>query len=173
MQHNTSAVKENRKTPGRLLVEQEVELNGPMNFELFTSLALYHPRYGYYSQTSPQRGRSGDYFTSLQVSELFPQIFGETILEMKRALGTDQFSLVEWGSGDGEFLLGVIRFLEEKKEMKGMKIWAVEASRPAREKLIRKLSRFPKCSVVSSLDEIEAPGGLEGCFFSNEFFDAL
>ena len=68
----------------------------------------------------------------------------------------------------------MIQALEEKKEkLKGMKIWAVEASRVAREKLIRRLSRFPKCQVVSSLDDIEAPGGLEGCFFSNEFFDAL
>ena len=162
-----------KKTPGTLLIEQEVERYGPMDFEKFMTLALYHSRYGYYSKNVSPRGRGGDYFTSLQVSSLFPSIWADAIIEMKKTLGTDQFSLVEWGAGDGEFLLGVIHALEEKNELKRMRFWAVEASRSAREKLVRKLSRFPKCSVVSSIEEIDVPGGLEGCFFSNEFFDAL
>ncbi len=162
-----------KKTPGTLLIEQEIERYGPMDFEKFVGLALYHPRYGYYSKNISPRGRGGDYFTSLQVSSLFPSIWADAIIEMKKTLGTDQFSLVEWGAGDGEFLLGIIHELEKRNELKRMRFWAVEAGRPAREKLVRKLSRFPKCRVVSSLDEIEAPGGLEGCFFSNEFFDAL
>ena len=63
-----------KKTPGALLVEQEIERYGPMNFEKFTSLALYHPRYGYYQKPVSPRGRGGDYFTSLQVSSLFPSV---------------------------------------------------------------------------------------------------
>ncbi|MCG3204532.1 MAG: hypothetical protein KCHDKBKB_01247 [Elusimicrobia bacterium] len=141
-------------------------------------LALYHPRYGYYNQETPVRGRAGDYFTSLQVSDLFPQIFSEAILQLKETLGSDQFSLIEMGAGNGEFLEKVLMALDNKSSQTnsktgGLKVWAVERSRPARDHLVKRLSRFPRCQVVSSIDDIGWMGTLEGCIFSNEFFDAL
>lgn len=161
------------RTPAEALIRQEILRRGPMPFDRFVELALYHPVHGYYNQTSPQRGRAGDYFTSAQVSSLFPRIFAETLLAMRAAIGTEQFSLVEVGAGDGEFLAGVLRSLEEAKALRGIRVWAVERGRPAREKLWRKLSRFPKTAVVPSMEEIENVGGLEGCIVSNELFDAL
>lgn len=159
--------------PIKRLVVQEIERFGPMSYERFIDIALYHPRYGYYNAPGPRRGRAGDYFTSLQVSRLFPEIFAEALLQLKETLGTEQFSLVEIGSGGGEFLDGVLNALAGAGRLKGFRVWAVERSRPARDALWRILSRFPRCSVVSSMDEIEWMGGLEGCIFSNEFFDAV
>lgn len=160
-------------TPAELLIKQEIDRLGPMRFDRFVDIALYHPLYGYYNQARPQRGRRGDYFTSLQVSKLFPRIFAEAVMHMWDALGCEQFSLIEIGSGDGEFLEGVLTALAEKKKTSGLKVWAVEKSRPARERLWRALSRFPKCKVVPSLEDIEWFGGLEGCVVSNECLDAL
>lgn len=162
-----------KKTPGAQLVEEVIGSSGPISFERFMDLALYHPRYGYYNRGEPQRGRGGDYFTALQVSDLFPAILAEAVWSMKETLGTDQFALVEWGAGDGELMAGILQALAAKDRLKGIRAWAVETGRPARERLHRKLSRFPKCQVVSSLDDIEIAGGFEGCFLSNEFFDAL
>jgi len=161
------------KSPAAQLVEQEIQRFGPMTFAQFVDLALYHPRYGAYNQKAPLQGRSGDYFTSLQVSDLFPRVVAEVLIQMRQALGTEQFSLVELGPGRGAFLTGVLQALEQKGEAKGFRFWAVERSATARENLYRTLSRFRKSEVVSSLDEIEASLPLEGCVFSNEFFDAL
>lgn len=155
------------------LIRQQIQIEGPMSFRRFMELALYHPYHGYYNQSSPRRGRSGDYFTSLQVSSLFPQIMAESFLQMWEMLGSEQFVLIEVGSGDGEFLEGVLKIFAQKKKLKGLRVWAVEQSRPARDHLWRKLSRFPRCQVVSSMDQIDWMGGMEGCIFSNELFDAL
>ncbi len=160
------------------LIRQEIERRGPMDFATFVDLALYHPTYGYYNQPSPRRGRAGDYFTSLQVGDIFPRIFADAILQMKETLGAEQFALIEVGAGNGEFLEGVLKSLAEKRaESKssagGFRVWAVERSRPARDLLYKKLSRFPRCEVVASMDDIDWMGTLEGCIFSNEFFDAL
>jgi SAM-dependent MidA family methyltransferase len=161
------------KTDAALLIEQEVRLRGPMTFARFVEIALYHPRYGYYNRRAPQRGRAGDYFTAPQVGGLFARIFADLVLQMKESVGSDQFALIETGAGDGEFLHGVLTSLEARKQLKGLRVFAVERGRPAREKLWKMFSRFPKCQVVGSLEEIEVVGGVEGCFFSNELFDAL
>jgi SAM-dependent MidA family methyltransferase len=77
------------------------------------------------------------------------------------------------GSGDGEFLRGILEALEARKKLGGVRVFAIERSRPAREKLWRALSRFPKCEILDSVDQIEVVGGLDGCLFTNELFDAL
>ncbi len=161
-----------RMEPAEQLIRQEIARSGPMTFDRFVDIALYHPAYGYYNRGSAQRGRAGDYFTAMQVSGLFPRIFAEVLKGMRETLGAEQFSLVEFGSGGGEFLEGVLKALTPD-ERKGLRVWAVERSRPAREHLWKRLSRFPKCEVVASFDDIDWMGGLEGCVFSNEFFDAL
>lgn len=160
------------------LIRQEIDRAGPMSFSRFVDLALYHPLYGYYNQPVQRRGKGGDYFTSLQVSDIFPRIFASAILQLKETLGTEHFSLIEMGSGNGEFLEGVLTAIaeiarERKQGTWGFRTWAVERSRPARDLLYKRLSRFPRTEVVSSIDDIEWMGTLEGCIFSNEFFDAL
>lgn len=161
-----------RMDPAETLIRQEIELGGPLRFDRFVDVALYHPVHGYYNRGGARRGRGGDYFTSMQVSDLFPRIFAEVVKSMREAMGADQFCLIELGSGGGEFLEGVLKALTDR-ERKGLRVWAVERSRPAREHLWRRLSRFGKCEAVASIDDIEWMGALEGCVFSNEFFDAL
>ncbi|MFN0118025.1 MAG: class I SAM-dependent methyltransferase [Elusimicrobiota bacterium] len=158
---------------GEQLIHQEVSRLGPLHFERFTDLALYHPQYGYYSQTKQQRGRGGDYFTSLQVSSLFPDIFVEALIKMRESLGSDQFTLIEVGSGDGEFLGTILDRLKEKKMLGGVRAWVVEKSRVGRDRIWKRLSRYGKCEVVAELSDIEWLGTVEGCIFSNELFDAL
>ena len=65
------------------LIRQEIERAGPMRFDRFVDIALYHPVHGYYGRGGPVRGRSGDYFTSMQVSNLFPRIFAEVLKGMR------------------------------------------------------------------------------------------
>ncbi len=161
------------RTTTQDLIEQEIRRWGPMTFARFVELALYHPKHGYYNRSAPTRGRAGDYFTAPQVGGLMAKLFAEAIVAMKEAVGSDQFSLVEVGSGDGEFLRGILESLEARKQLGGVRVFAVERSRPSREKLWRSLSRFPKCEIVESIDEIEMVGGLDGCLLTNELFDAL
>lgn len=163
----------NVKTSCQELIEQEIKRFGPMNFGVFMNLALYHPTHGYYNQKSPRRGRMGDYFTSYQVSDLFPRIFTDVFIAMKKELDADQFTLIEMGAGDGEFIERVLKDFHKRGEYKSLRVYVVEKSKPAREKLWTKLSRFSKCQVIPTLDDIDIVGGVEGCIFSNELFDSF
>jgi len=161
------------RTPAAELIAQEIGRRGPIDFSRFLELALYHPQYGYYSRQKPQRGRAGDYFTSLQVSPLFARIAAETIRLMRQTLESSYFTLIEVGGGDGELLEGILEELYRRESPKGLRVMAVERSRSARDRIWRRLSRFPKCQVVPSLEEADWSGASEGCVISNEFFDAL
>lgn len=158
--------------PALSLIGQQIRQFGPLTFDRYLDIALYHPVHGYYSRSAPQRGREGDYFTSMQVGGLLPAIFADALVSMRAALGPEQFSLIELGAGGGEFLEALLEALPPA-DRKGLRVWAVERSRAAREKIWRRLSRFARCEAVPSIDDIEWMGGLEGCVFSNEFFDAL
>ena len=71
MQHDPSTIKPQQKTPATLLVEQEIQRQGPMNFEVFTSLALYHPRYGYYNQNRLRSEEEAEIISPLFKSQVY------------------------------------------------------------------------------------------------------
>ena len=116
------------------LLRQEIRADGPISFFRFVDLALYHPAHGYYGRLAPQRGRAGDYVTSMQMGGLFPAIFADVVRAMRQTLQSEQFALIELGAGGGEFVEGVLRALTAD-ERKGLRVWAVERSRLAREAL--------------------------------------
>ena len=52
----------------QLLVER-LRRSGPITFERYMALCLYHPEFGYYTRGQERTGVAGDYFTS---SDLHP-----------------------------------------------------------------------------------------------------
>jgi SAM-dependent MidA family methyltransferase len=77
--------------------------------------ALYHPQFGYYSRSDLKRwGRDGDYRTSPERSELFSATFARYFANLYERLGQpDDFLIVEFGAGNGNFAGGVLRYLAE------------------------------------------------------------
>ncbi len=153
-------------------VVAEVRRRGKVTFAEFMDWALYHPVHGYYASTG-RLGRKGDFFTSVQVGGLFGRLLTETFLEMWERLGSGRFTLVEMGAGDGALAEQVLEALEAKGKGKNVSYYLVEKSTGTREAARRRLSRFPKVHFLESLDDFEHAAGVEGCVYSNEFFDAL
>src|SRR5438309_526596 len=83
-QGNQQLIGEIRRAIGRA--------GGRIPFRDYMELALYHPRYGYYSVPGEKTGKRGDYLTSPQVSPLFAQC-------LARFIGSG--SVLEIGAGDG------------------------------------------------------------------------
>src|SRR5579884_3364847 len=74
-------------------IERAIEAaGGRIPFRDFMELALYHPRFGYYSSPAVKTGKRGDYLTSPQLTPLFGRC-------LARCLG-DQ-PVLEIGAGDG------------------------------------------------------------------------
>jgi len=159
-------------TPLDAIVRAEIGRRGRVTFAEFMSWALFHPRYGYY-MTKVRTGRAGDFVTNVQTGPLFGRLLGETFIEMWDALGSERFTLVELGGSDGSLAESVLRALEEKGRDRRVSLHLVEASPVARQAARRRLSRYGHVHFHASLQEMEHTAGVDGCVYSNEFFDAL
>jgi SAM-dependent MidA family methyltransferase len=130
-----------------------IAAHGPMTFARFMELALYHPRWGYYTAPgAPERiGRGGDFFTNVSVGAVFGELLAVQFAGMWEAMGRPAaFALVELGARRGRLVADV-------------RAWA-ERERPDFNRALR----------VTALDYPgELPEAVTGCIFSNEMVDAL
>lgn len=159
-------------TPFDAIVRDELRRRGRVTFAEFMTWALYHPRHGYY-MTKRRTGRTGDFVTNVQSGPLFGKLLAATFMEMWDALGSEKFTLVELGGSDGALAESVLRALEEKGRDRWVSLHLVEASPAALQAARRRLSRYGHVHFYSRLGEMEHTAGIEGCVYSNEFFDAL
>ena len=125
-----------------------IRRDGPLSFERYMELCLYHPGFGYYTPKSTEQsteqsaerfGRDGDYYTSAQLGTVFAQIMLRRFAAMREEIGGD-FTVIEVGPGRGDF---------------GRVI----------------ASQFPYVPVEYGDPWPDRP--IRGCIFCNEFFDAL
>ena len=155
------------------LVLAEAARRGKVTFAEFMDWALYHPQHGYYTSGAPRTGRQGDFYTNVHSGSLFARLLVESFLEMWDYLGSGRFTLVELGAGDGVLAERIFRAFEEKGRHRDLSYFLVERSPWSRELARRRLSRFARVRILDDLRSLEHTSGVEGCVFSNEFFDAL
>lgn len=156
------------------LIVSLIRTQGPMTVAAFMDLALYHPELGYYATVSRRSGRTGDFFTSVDVGPLLGEMIAVQLAEMWAILkssGADRFELVEAGAGDGrlarDILDAVSRTCPDLSEH--LHITLVDRS-PAAARAQRE--RFAaECSRVTSSDSL--PPRVTGVILANELLDAL
>jgi SAM-dependent MidA family methyltransferase len=146
--------------------------SGPITFERYMQLCLYHPEYGYYMQPRERTGVEGDYFTSADLHPVFARLVARQAAEMWELLGRPpQFTWVEMGPGRGlfarDFLDWTAKSLPDFDS--ALEYVAVEPAPRRREQILRG-TPLKKFRVISSLEEMEP---VTGCLFSNELVDAF
>lgn len=143
------------------LIAAEIAAAGPLPFDRFMDLALYHPELGFYGAGRLRSDRGGDFLTSPEVSPLF----GETVaafVTAERELVGGLDGIVECGAGSGSLLEPVTAAFPD------VSAWAVEVSPAARNRLGE---RLPGVTVVASLAEV--PVLSHGVVVANELLDNL
>src|SRR2546425_8850456 len=82
-------------------LRERIRRGGPLTFESFMALALYHPAGGYYAARVP--GAGGDYGTSPSLTPWFGRLVARELASMWEAMGRPAtFTVVEAGAGRGE-----------------------------------------------------------------------
>jgi SAM-dependent MidA family methyltransferase len=131
-------------TPLEELIRAEIHGVGPVSFERFMRLALYHPEQGYYMRGEDPFGKAGDFFTNSQIQPVFGRLIARQIEQWRREMGSPaDFTVVELGAGRGETLA------EVRGALPDVECLAIERGTG------------------------EVPSAFRGVVYSNEFFDAL
>lgn len=162
----------------RDLLIENINKKGKITFAEFMRIALYHPQYGYYNSNKERIGKSGDYYTSSTVHKVFGELVAKQLEEMWRVMGEEPFTVVEIGANRGWLCCDIIQCI--KKEYpdfyNAFHYIIIETNPYAREKqeaLLNSLDREKgKVSWHTYTNDGFSFKNIQGCFLSNEFFDA-
>lgn len=184
-------------TPLEQSIIDRIKNEGPMTFETFMQMALYHPRQGYYSSPQTTIGSDGDFYTSPHLHPVFGAMIGRQLIEMWVIMGRpSSFHAVEIGAGVGYLSKDIFDYFlkpsddpsaaQDKSDfLNSLRYVIVEPYdhfQERQKKLLDELLKNPlsppcpsvrkdhSISWVKSLHELN---GIIGCIFSNELLDAF
>ncbi|MFQ5543621.1 MAG: class I SAM-dependent methyltransferase [Nitrospiria bacterium] len=153
-------------------IQNEILQNGPIPFVTFMEIALYHPKYGYYSAPGEKIGWKGDFYTSSTVHPIFGELLAKQLLQMWEIFGGSRLAIVEVGAGLGELCRDILHFIqvEYPKLFEQIDYIIVEKSDSLKEAQTSLL--FPLFSESITWKD-EVPDQLTGIILSNELLDAF
>ena len=162
----------------REVIARRIRSRGPLPFAEYMELALYHPRHGYYTRVDRRSGRSGDFFTSVDVGTLFGELLAEQFAEMwqciqrESGLDSDRHDLVEAAAGSGRLALDVLEATARTHPelYDAIQLTLVERSPTARASQVDTLG--PHALKLRRSTET-VPAHIRGIVFANELLDAL
>jgi SAM-dependent MidA family methyltransferase len=157
-------------TPLEEIIHERIRRHGPMPFAAYMSLALYHPRHGYYTSGPERTGWRGHYLTSPELDPGFGQLWRRAFRQVWDACGRPPgFEIVEVGPGEGAFAAAVLGSADAGFGPE-LTYRLVERS-PALEERQRNLVRDPRAVWSPSITEL--PAIEYGVVFANEVLDNL
>ena len=157
------------------LLLSHIRQTGPLTVAKYMELALYHREHGYYTAAPQRSGRSGDFYTSVDVGPMFGELIAVQLAEMwrlLRAAGATYFDLVEAGAGNGRLARDILdaasRYHPDFYE--NLRLTLVERSAAARAAQLDTLGPHAG-RLISSSDCL--PHRVTGAIVGNELLDAL
>jgi SAM-dependent MidA family methyltransferase len=141
----------------KALIQNRISAQGPIPFEVFMEMSLYHPDLGFFGTDRLRSEKAGDFLTSPEVSALFGESLAEFVSLERERIG-EPFQVVEVGAGSGSLL----RSLLSKIDVEAI---AIEASPAARNSLREVL---PQDAIRTDL-----PERIRGVILGNELIDNL
>src|SRR6266487_2121570 len=148
-----------------------------MTVAAYMELALYHPELGYYSRAARRSGRTGDFFTSVDVGPLFGELLATQLAEMAEILRSEcgiqnSFDLVEAGAGNGRLSADILGAARARASgfYDSIRLHLTEVSPRARAAHASTLGDHAGRLVWS---DAALPGSFEGVLIANELLDAL
>lgn len=158
------------------MIIKKILSEGPINFETFMDMALYHPYLGYYMKDTTKIGKEGDFYTSPHLHPIFGAMIARQLEEMWLLMDRPEpFYIIEMGAGMGYLAKDILDYLHNRKEKKGIfkkiKYTIIELNPLIMARQQELLSNFKdKVQWFSSMNELEP---IKGCFLSNELLDAF
>jgi len=160
------------------LIAERIRQSGPITAAEYMDLALYAPAFGYYARAAQRSGRTGDFFTSVDLGPLFGTLLGEAFADLWGRLHTGaplacpSIDLVEAAAGNGRLSRDVLDALARRHPhlYRSIALWLVERSETARAAQAETLGAHAARLAASGPD---LPASIDGILFANELLDAF
>jgi SAM-dependent MidA family methyltransferase len=149
------------------IIIQKIRQQGPVSFRDFMEMALYYPGLGYYTSGDEKIGNHGDYYTSPWLTSIFGEMIAKQLEEMWKILGRKNFTVVEYGGGNGKLCHDIIQQLHKNRELYDQLHYCI-IEKKGRLNDDEKLTEHGKLSRHESLDDIPV---VNGVVISNELVD--
>ncbi len=92
-------------------IQKNIErAGGIIGFDEFMNSALFEPGLGYYSAGTEKIGKSGDFITAPEISDMFSQCLARQVAQVLEGLPGN--TVLELGPGTGSMAAGLLRELE-------------------------------------------------------------
>jgi SAM-dependent MidA family methyltransferase len=153
-------------------IRRRIGVAGPMPVRQYMTLCLSHPEHGYYMTRDPF-GRTGDFVTAPEVSQMFGELIGLWAASVWQQMGApENVRLVELGPGRGTMMMDALRAAQVAPDFrKALVVHLVEVSPELKRRQEQTLAGIDVPMLWhASFDEVPA-GPL--IILANEFFDAL
>lgn len=157
-------------TPLLALLRRRIAIEGPMSLARYMAEALGHPLHGYYMTRDPL-GRSGDFTTAPEISQMFGELLGLWCADAWLRLGRpDPVLLVELGPGRGTLIQDAWRATSKVPGFHdAARLHLLETSPTLRQCQNEALAAVEPMWIERLADLPEGPV----LAVANEFFDAL
>ena len=145
-------------TPLQTILFELLRQSGPITFEQFMSLCLYHPQHGYYIEGGERTGVRGDYFTSPDLHPIFARLIVRQAAEMWEFLDRPpQFTWVEMGAGRGWFARDFLLWAATRQPdfADALDYVAIEPGVAQRERIAGRLAEAGFAGRVRLVDNLE------------------
>lgn len=159
-----------------------IRSTGPLTVADYVDEALYHQELGYYARAAQRSGRSGDFYTAVDLGPVFGMLLGVEFADMWRALSAGPsrpgqavppgFDLVEAAAGNGRLARDILDHAEQNDRQfyESVRLHLVERSPGARARQASVLGPHSRVLVSSGAS---LPAGTSGVIYANELLDAL
>ena len=159
----------------RALVAERIRQRGPITVADYIDLALYAPGLGYYARAAQRSGRTGDFFTSVDVGPLFGALLASYFAGLAGAApfaGASRLDLVEAAAGNARLSRDVLDAAAARHPAihAAVALHLVERSEEARAAQAAALGPHAD-KLVSSGPGL--PASIDGILFANELLDAF
>ena len=158
-------------TPLEKILIDKIRSHGPINIATFMEQVLCHPEFGYYTSRDPL-GRSGDFITAPEISQMFGELMGLWAADLWHQMGKpSEVVLFECGPGRGTLMADMLRVAKKVPEFaEAIKIHLLETSPVLREKQRQAV----KGQEIVFHDDLPVRAlGAPVILIANEFLDAL
>ncbi|KAF9526341.1 S-adenosyl-L-methionine-dependent methyltransferase [Crepidotus variabilis] len=157
------------------VIRDDIKTTGPISFARYMKRCLSHPTHGYYmNQEHSVFGKTGDFITSPEISQVFGELIGLWVLTRYKDTKIP-LRLVELGPGRGTLMADVLRVLSRFFPSSTIDVHLVETSPTMRALQENALSAYSNTRLRwhNSIFELEPSSSHFTSVVAHEFFDAL